>query len=139
MAKKIVDKTEVYPWLRLLEMEVQPLERSPERAQPGRGRGRPANLFPRKAVHITLTDDELKVLDELASGLSARVGRLHRGHLVAFLVFYLHSRLKANLDGSFNLPASVGSLSDLARYLDTPVKGGGSAAPASAAGGEKGR
>jgi len=118
MAKKIrkpaeSDKTLVYPWLRLLELEVQPEERP---ALP-RGRGRPPNPFTRKAVHVTLTDDELQSLDDLASILSERIGgRLHRGHIIAFLTFYLRSRLQKG--NTFSLPAGIQSLSDLAAYLD---------------------
>lgn len=118
MAKKIrrppeSDKTLVYPWLRLLELEVQPEERP---ALP-RGRGRPPNPFPRKAVHVTLTDGELQSLDDLANILSERMGgRLHRGHIIAFLTFYLRSRLQKG--NNISLPAGIQSLSDLAGYLD---------------------
>ncbi len=118
MAKKIrkptdPDKTLVYPWLRLLELEVQP-EEHPALA---RGRGRPPNPFPRKAVHVTLTDGELQSLDDLANILSERIGgRLHRGHVIAFLTFYLRSRLQKG--DTFSLPGGIQSLSDLARYLD---------------------
>jgi hypothetical protein len=118
MAKKIrkpadPDKTLVYPWLRLLELEVQP-EEHPTLA---RGRGRPPNPFPRKAVHVTLTDGELQSLDDLANILSERMGsRLHRGHIIAFLTFYLRSRLQKG--DTLSLPAGIQSLSDLARYLD---------------------
>ena len=118
MAKKIREtqdagKAGVYPWLRLLEMEVLPTERP---AMP-RGRGRPPNRFPRKAVHVTLTDDELAALDEAADLLSSGIGsRLHRGHVIAFLTFYLRSRLQKG--ETINLPEGVSSLSDLARYLD---------------------
>jgi hypothetical protein len=118
MAKKLRElsdpnKAPVYPWLRLLEMEVQPEERP---ALP-RGRGRPANRFPRKAVHVTLTEDELAALDELADLISGGINiHLHRGHVIAFLTFYLRSRL---LKGEgIGLPEGVNSLSDLARYLD---------------------
>lgn len=116
MAKKIRDaenKTDLYPWLRLLELEVQPAER----ATPARSRGRPPNPFPRKAVHVTLTDDELSALDDLAALLSERFGgRLHRGHVIAFLSFYLRSRLQSS--GQLALPEGIQSLSDLAHYLD---------------------
>lgn len=118
MAKKITstnrkDQTDVYPWLRLLEMEVQPIEH----AQPRRGRGRPPNVFRRKPVHITLTDDELEALDSIANLLSERFGtRLHRGHVIAFMVFYLRSQLLQGND--IALPAEVNTLSDLARYVD---------------------
>ena len=118
MAKKIrelsdTDKTDIYPWLRLLELEVQP----PAHPTPKRGKGRPPNPFPRQPVHVTLTEDELGTLDELARSLSDHFGsRLHRGHVIAFLAFYLRSRLQK--DGEVRLPDGITSLSDLARYLD---------------------
>jgi hypothetical protein len=120
MARKIRDNIgrtgegETYPWLRLLELEVQP---AAERTQPRRGRGRPPSAFPRKAVHVTLTEDELASLDELADLISAQLElRLHRGHLIAFLVFYLRSRLQKG--EALAMPPDVDSLSDLAKYLD---------------------
>jgi hypothetical protein len=118
MAKKLKEsgenlKTDLYPWLRLLELEVQP----PAHAAPRRGKGRPPNPFPRRPVHVTLTDEELDTLDELARSLSAHFGsRLHRGHVIAFLAFYLRSRLQRG--ESIRLPESVVSFSDLAMYLD---------------------
>lgn len=117
MARKIRDgenKTDLYPWLRLLELEVLPVERP----APARSRGRPPNPFPRKAVHVTLTEDELSALDGLAALLSERFGgRLHRGHVIAFLSFYLRSRLQSTAE-EIALPEGIQSLGDLARYLD---------------------
>jgi len=118
MAKKLRDpldtnRTDLYPWLRLLELEVQP----PQHPTPQRGRGRPPNPFPRRPIHVTLTDDELDTLDELATSLSAHFGsHMHRGHIIAFLSFYLRSRLQKG--DTIRLPDSVISLSDLAMYLD---------------------
>lgn len=138
MAKKIpeivkkespAERSDVYPWLRLLELEVQPLEH--ERPQPHRGRGRPPNPFPRRSVHITLTEDELAALDTLCQYLSGKVGQMHRGTLVAFLTFYLHSRLQAESTTrsarspeniNLELPVGVRSLSDLAQFLDQGKK-----------------
>ena len=111
--RKESDKSEIYPWLRLLELEVQPMERP----APKRGKGRPPNPFPRRPVHVTLTDDELAALDEVASVISERLGgHLHRGHVIAFMVFYLRSRMEHGQD--FGLPQEVNSLTDLASYLD---------------------
>jgi hypothetical protein len=118
MAKKIrdpgdTDKTDLYPWLRLLELEVQP----PKHPTPRRGKGRPPNPFPRRPVHVTLTEDELDALDELARSLSAHFNsRMHRGHVIAFLTFYFHSRLQKG--DVIDLPEEIISLSDLAHYLD---------------------
>jgi hypothetical protein len=118
MAKKIRDATEhekttLYPWLRLLELEVQPQPHP----TPRMGRGRPPNPFPRRPVHVTLTEDELAALDGLAQALSAHFdSRLHRGHIIAFMAFYLRSRLQRG--NAVNLPQEIASLSDLARYLD---------------------
>ena len=73
--------------------------------------------FPRKAVHVTLTEDELKALDDLARLLSDSFdSRLHRGHVISFLVFYLSSRLQ-NGNG-LQMPAGINTLTDLAHYLD---------------------
>jgi len=108
-----LDRGDIYPWLRLLELEVHPVEHP----VPKRSKGRPPNPFPRKPIHVTLTDDELSTLDELATALSEGLNtRLHRGHVIAFLAFYLRSRLQKG--GRIGLPQSVISLSDLARYLD---------------------
>ena len=66
---------------------------------------------------MTLTDEELGALDELAHSLSTHFGsNLHRGHVIAFLSFYLRSRLQKG--DSIRLPEDVISLSDLAMYLD---------------------
>jgi hypothetical protein len=118
MAKKFrethtADKTDIYPWLRLLELEVQP----PPHPTPKRGKGRPPNPFPRRPVHVTLTEDELETLDALAQSFSERFGsRLHRGHVIAFLIFYLRSRLQEG--EAIRLPPGIISFSDLAMYLD---------------------
>lgn len=106
-------KPDLYPWLRLLELEVTPKELP----KVHRGKGRPRNPFPRKSVHVTLTEDELAVLDDLCALLSDGLGtRLHRGHVIAFLVFYLRSRLEDEY--AMRLPEEVSTLSDLAKYLD---------------------
>ena len=118
MARKIRDtgeheKTTLYPWLRLLELEVQPQPHP----TPRMGRGRPPNPFPRRPVHVTLTEDELAALDGLTQSLSDHFGsRLHRGHIIAFMAFYLRSRMLKGDSGS--LPQDIASLSDLAHYLD---------------------
>lgn len=110
-----LDKGELYPWLRLLELEVQPSEHP----GPRRGRGRPPSPFPRKAVHVTLTEDELEALDDLARLLSASFdSRVHRGHVISFLVFYLSSRLQNGSGGGLQMPAGIKTLTDLAHYLD---------------------
>lgn len=118
MAKKLresgeQDKITLYPWLRLLELEVQPQPRP----TPHVGRGRPPNPFPRRPVHVTLTEDELSALDGLVRSLSEHFdSRLHRGHIIAFMAFYLRSRLQKG--NAISLPPEIQSLSDLARYLD---------------------
>ena len=114
MAKKIGDNeknAQMYPWLRLLELEVQPQQH----AAPRRGRGRPTNPFPRKPVHVTLTDRELAALDDLVGQFSERFGQMYRGHLIAFLVLLLHSRLAGQ-----PLPPEIKTLTSLASYLEKP-------------------
>jgi hypothetical protein len=41
---------------------------------------------------------------------------MHRGHVIAFLTFYFHSRLQKG--DVIDLPEEIISLSDLAHYLD---------------------
>lgn len=120
MAKKIPpnarsesERGHLYPWLRLLELEVQPTERP----APRRGPGRPPSPFPRKAVHVTLTEDELASLDKLARELSDHFDvRLHRGHIIAFMTFYMRSHLQEG--DKLKLPQEIDSLTDLALYMD---------------------
>lgn len=120
MAKKLStnarsesEKGSMYPWLRLLELEVQPTERP----SPRRGPGRPPSPFPRKAVHVTLTEDELASLDTLARELSEHFDvRLHRGHIIAFMTFYMRSHLQEG--DKLKLPQEIDSLTDLALYMD---------------------
>ncbi len=104
----------VYPWLRLLEMEQERPDLHPagEQTRPARPRGRPRNTFPRKRVNITLTDDELQVLDGLVGTLSARIPVLHRGNLIALLVFYL----KESMEGAD--PEQIKTFTDIVRLLD---------------------
>jgi len=102
MAKKMISPGEndpsahssVYPWLRLLDLDVQRAERDERSAVP-RGKGRPRNPFPRQSVHITLTRDELAALDQLVEKLTHGMKNgVHRGNLVAFMAFRLLDRLE---------------------------------------------
>jgi hypothetical protein len=120
MAKKIEESEpkytpshETYPWLRLLDLDLQKVERGAPR-----GKGRPRNPFPRKAVHITLTDDELVALDEVVELLSSQMGPgIHRGNVVAFMAFQMRSALQQGDLAQFT------SFSELAKVLERP-KGG---------------
>ncbi len=105
-----------YPWLRLLDMEAK--KRPPEAHQKG-GPGRPPSSFPRKRVNITLTDDETAALDELTALLGKWMDRpIYRGHLIAFMAFWMRGKLQAG-----DLPDTIRSFSDLAERLDCS-KGG---------------
>jgi len=103
-----------YPWLRLLELEQERPDLHPagEQARAAKPRGRPRNAFPRKKIHITLTEDELQALDGLVGRLSPRIAGLHRGNLIAMLVFYLQE----SLEGSD--PEQVKSFTDIVKILD---------------------
>ena len=103
MAKKINElaskdtpsiKSDQYPWLRLLDLDIQRAERT----SAPRGKGRPRNPFPRQAVHVTLTSEELAALDRvvelLSQGLTAGV---HRGNLIAFMAYRLLDHRIASL------------------------------------------
>lgn len=103
MAKKInspagsesTARTSQYPWLRLLDLDIQRIERT-ERSAP-RGKGRPRNPFPRQAVHITLTKDELAALDLVVEKLSVGMKNgVHRGNLVAFMAYRLLDSLQTS-------------------------------------------
>jgi hypothetical protein len=109
-------KKSVYPWLRLLDMDVQRVERPKKK----RGKGRPRSLFPRKSIHTTLTEDELLVLDSIVSAISNQIGSgVHRGNVIAFMAFRLYDLLRyGSSDDIIDLPDNIASFSDLAEYLD---------------------
>lgn len=111
-AVKTASKENKYPWLRLLDMDVQ------KTASPmPRGKGRPRNPFPRKSIHLTLTDDELAALDELVTLLEKQMGSgIHRGNMVAFLVF--HARELLLKDGKPEIPDTIQTFTELADYID---------------------
>ena len=103
-----------YPWLRLLELELEQQPKPVERRRPGR----PSNRFPRKRVRMSLTEDEQGALDALVDLLAERMGRgIHRGHLVAFMAFRLQSQLQNGAE--LALPEGIDSFQALARYLDS--------------------
>lgn len=103
-----------YPWLRLLDLDLTPAKTaSPKR------RGRPKNSFPRSRVHITMTEDERATLDEMVELFSERFNHsFSRGHIVAFLLFYMRSLLQGSKGKKMTLPEEIGSFSDLADYLN---------------------
>ena len=102
-----------YPWLRLLDLDITPAKTtSPKR------RGRPKNSFPRSRVHITLTEDEKATLDEMVALFSEQFDhRFSRGHVVAFLLFYMRGLLQDRAGKKMNIPEEIGSFTDLAEYL----------------------
>ena len=110
----MIAKEITYPWLRLLELELQEEPKPVKRTGPGR----PKKPFPRKRVRISLTEDEARALDELVQLFAERMGRpIHRGHLISFLLFRLRSRLQQG--DKLVLPENVDSFVALARLLDT--------------------
>ena len=106
-------KTDLYPWLRLLDLDIQRAERTTA----PRGKGRPRNPFPRQAVHITLTAEELAALDALVDMLSGGMkAGVHRGNLIAFMAYRLLDQLKKK-DSVVHL-SQVNSFTSLATLLD---------------------
>lgn len=107
------ERESTYPWLRLLETELQ-LDPKPTKRKRA---GRPRNPFPRKRVRTSLTASEQAALDELVEILSDRLGRaLHRGHVIAFMTFRLRQKLQREHD--IVVPEEVDSFIALARYLE---------------------
>jgi hypothetical protein len=121
MAKKLLttetkagrqSKGTSYPWLRLLDLDIQKTERS----SPARGRGRPPSPFPRQSVHVTLTSEELAVLDSVVDTLSKGMkGNVHRGILIAFMAFRLSDQLQIIKVSDLT---AIDSFSKLAELLD---------------------
>ena len=103
-------------WLQLLDLETSKAPYQPARRTTGRPAGRPRNPFPRKAVNITLTDDELKMLDGLVETLGTRIQGLKRGPLIGFMAYLLDEQIKGK-DLS-----QVSLFSDLAELLESPAQ-----------------
>ena len=111
-------KTETLPedtrpaWLQLLDLETTRQDYQPARRTTGRPSGRPRNPFPRKAVNITLTDDELKMVDGLVDKLGGNIQGIKRGTLIGFMAYLLNEQIKEKDLSQVKL------FSDLAALLD---------------------
>ena len=106
-------ETKKYPWLRLLELEL-----ATPKIDVRRRRGRPRSAFPRVEKRVSMTPDELAVLDQIVDLLRARFkGHIHRGHVIAFMSFQLRNRLQGNARRP-ELPEEIDSFVDLAEYLE---------------------
>lgn len=102
-----------YPWLRLLDLDL-----APPKVTSTRRRGRPKNSFPRARVHITMTEDERSTLDEMVELFSDRFNQnFTRGHIIAFLLFYMRGLLQDGRGKKMTIPEGISSFSDLADYL----------------------
>lgn len=122
-SKETAARGDIYPWLRLLDLDFQ----RGERPSVKRGRGRPRNPFPREAVHITLTSDELATLDALVELLSKTMkGSVHRGNLIAFMAFRLYDQLTRAAEATSL--EQVENFTRLAAFLDQNCAKGGSPA-----------
>jgi hypothetical protein len=111
------EREPTYPWLRLLESELQ---REPKPSSRKRA-GRPRNTFPRRRVRAALTEDEQAALDTLVDALSEHMQRaIHRGHLIAFMTFRLRSQLQRGHE--IVLPDDIDSFVALAKYLDASAR-----------------
>ena len=103
-----------YPWLRLLDLQLA--EPKPE---PKGKVGRPKSPFPKVRIGASMSEDEVKALDELVDAMSERVERnVHRGHLIAFMTFRTRTLLQGK-GNKIEIPESVKSFVDLAEYLDS--------------------
>lgn len=103
-----------YPWLRLLDLDLKPAPTSSTKR-----RGRPKNSFPRRRVGLTLTEDELATLDEMVELFSDQFEHTFaRGHIIAFLVFYMRDQLMAKGSRRMRIPEDIKSFVELADYLN---------------------
>lgn len=110
----MTEKEPKYPWLRLLELELEEAPRPVSRRRPGR----PRSAFSRKRVRSSLTEDEKAALDGLVDFLSEHMGKaLHRGHLIAFMTFRLRTQLEK--DGELSISEDIDSFRALSKYLDS--------------------
>lgn len=86
-------------WVRLLDAQGGIRE---DAINPPRSQGRPRNPFPKKAVHITLTSNELALLDRQADQLSIGTNtKVSRGQIIAFMAHYLRdefARMEIDLE-----------------------------------------
>lgn len=61
---------------------------------PPRPQGRPRNPFPKKSAHVTLTNNELTLLDSLVEQLSVGTNtKISRGQIIAFMAYSLRDEL----------------------------------------------
>ncbi|MCD4674322.1 MAG: hypothetical protein K8R77_16795 [Anaerolineaceae bacterium] len=78
-------------WVRLLDAQGGIRE---DAIKPPRPQGRPRNPFPKHSVHITLTSNEITVLDKLIEQLSIGTNtKVSRGQIIAFMAHYLRDEL----------------------------------------------
>jgi hypothetical protein len=117
--KKTKPKIDPYPWYALLDLDTESETRTA--APPARPKGRPRSKFARKAINMTMTPDQIALLDRIRSALEEGFGaKVSRGSLVAFMTVRMLSALQNSADeeGNFRLPENTKSFSALAKYLD---------------------
>ena len=85
-------------WVRLLDAQGGIRD---DAIKPPRPQGRPRNPFPKQSVHITLTSNELGIVDALSDQLSEGTNtKVSRGQIIAFMAYFLRdevSRLEIDL------------------------------------------
>lgn len=89
MAKK--DNQNPDTWVRLLDAQGGIRE---DAIKPPRPQGRPRNPFPKQSVHITLTSNELGIVDSISDLLSEGTDtKISRGQIIAFMAYFLRDEL----------------------------------------------
>lgn len=116
MARKTKQqKQNMYPWFALLDLEIS-TEKAPP---PAREKGRPRAPFQKTKVTLTMTPDQLQMMDNLISALQAKMGRsIPRGTLVSFLVYQIMQQL-GDEQGTIELPDHVTNFTKLAEYVES--------------------
>jgi hypothetical protein len=116
MARKTKQlKQNIYPWFALLDLEIATEKAAP----PARVKGRPRAPFQKTKVTMTMTPDQLQMLDRLIAAFQTKMGKsIPRGTLVSFLVYQMMSQL-GDEEGNIDLPDHVTNFTTLADYVES--------------------
>lgn len=108
-------KQNMYPWFALLDLEIA-TEKAPP---PAREKGRPRAPFQKTKVTLTMTPDQLQMMDKLIAALQTKMGKsIPRGTLVSFLVYQMMHQL-GDEQGNIELPDHITNFTTLADYVES--------------------